>query len=146
EGVQADPVTGRADALDGPAPFLRVEVVEDALAHQEEGRDGPLLLFDARELDGRRQREVHVVAQEQVSGQRLVVEEDEAVAALPRRLEQHAVVHDVEGAAHETSTSSSDAAASARSTASRFVSPSATIKPRRSPSTCTGRLVSPGWR
>ena len=56
---------------------------------------------------------------------RLGVEARPAVAAGRGGLEQLAVMVEVEGAAHSTSTSISPAAASARSSASRFVSPDA---------------------
>ena len=58
------------------------------------------------------------MAQDQVALARLALEEREAVAADLGRIEQLAVVVEVERARHSTSTSSSFAAASARASAS----------------------------
>ncbi len=88
----------------------------------------PRLGFELGELHCGGQRQVDVVAEQQVAGLRLAVEAGEAVAARLRRLQQLPVVLQVEAAAQSaasTSTSSSVAAASARSSASTFVSPTA---------------------
>ena len=74
------------------------------------------------ELQCRVEREVDVVAEEQVAGKRRAVERREPVPAGLRRVEQLAVVRQVERAGHSTTTSTSCAAASARSSASTFVS------------------------
>ena len=63
------------------------------------------------------------MAKDQIPGLRVAVEPGEAVTALPRRVEKLAVVREREVAAHSTSTSRSLAAASARSSAARFVVP-----------------------
>ena len=82
--------------------------------------------LDLRELHSSLERQIHVVSQQHVARPRIAVEEREPVAARPRRLDELAVVVEVERAGHaSTSTSTSRAAASARSSASRFVSPSA---------------------
>ena len=120
DGVQADRVTQLAEALDRRGSLRRGQVVEDRLGHQEiRGRDaGPG--FELRHLDGRGQREVDVVAEEEVSRLRVVAETREAVAAGLRGVEELAVVREVEGAGHaSTSTSNRAAAASARRSASR---------------------------
>ena len=70
----------------------------------------------------RLQRQVDVVAEEEVARLRALAEAREAVAAGLRRLEELAVVVEVEGARHAaTSTSSRAAAASARRSASSGV-------------------------
>ena len=62
------------------------------------------------------------MAQDQIAVGRRALEEREPVPARLGRLEQLAVVGEIEGAAHSTSTSSSRAAASARCSASTDVS------------------------
>ena len=68
---------------------------------------------------------VDVVAQKDVACLRLAVEGREAIAARGGRVQQLTVVVEVEGAVHSVSTSIRLDAASARSSASRFVSPTA---------------------
>ncbi len=80
------------------------------------------LRLQLRELQCRVEREVDVVAEEQVAGKRRAVERREPIPAGLRRVEQLAVVRQVERAGHSTTTSTSCAAASARSSASTFVS------------------------
>ena len=143
-GVEADPVAVRTQLRQRPLALGRGEVVEDARRHQEVRRLRAVLALDRGDLARRLEREVDVVAEEEIAGLRLVVEEGEAVAAARGRVEQLPVVVEVEAAhVYSTSTSRSRAAASARSSASRFVSPVARTYPRRSPSNRTGLIVSP---
>ena len=79
-------------------------------------------MLEPRELERGLEREVDVVAQEDVARLRLGLEGREAVAAGARSIEQLAVVREIERAAHSTTTSSRRAATSARSSASTFVS------------------------
>src|SRR5207248_8048266 len=123
---QADAVPELPQPLERLLADRRREVVEDALGHQEIGRRRSQLRLELRELHGRLERQVDVVAEQQVARLRIAVEEGEPVAAGARCRQKLAVVLQLEGAAHaSTSTSTSAAAACARSSASRFVSPSA---------------------
>jgi hypothetical protein len=98
DGVVTDSVAELAQPGKGTLPFARREVVEDAAGHQEVRRGGARLRLELRELDRGLEREVDVVAQEQLARPRLLLEEGEPVAARPSCLEQIAVVVEVEGA------------------------------------------------
>jgi len=102
--------------------LVRVEVVEDGAGHEEIGRLRSGSRLDLGHPERGVEREIDVVAEEHGAGLGRPLEEREPVAARLRRLEQLAVVLEVEGAAHSTSTASSRAAASARCSASTDVS------------------------
>src|SRR5712691_770017 len=124
-GVQSDAMAQSAQTLDRRLSLPRREVVEDRLPHEEVRRPRVVRRLELRELQRRVEREVDVVPQQDVARLWIAIKERKAVAALPRRVEQLSVMHKIECAAHPTSTSSSLAAASARSSASRFVSATA---------------------
>ena len=127
-GVVGDPPAERAEALDRPVALARVEVVEDRPGHQAPRRPHPRVVLDLRQPDRGREREVYVVADEQVSRLRRSVEPRQAIAARLGGPEQLAVVLEREPAgrhAASTSTSTRRAAASARAIASSRVRPSA---------------------
>ena len=122
DGVQADAVAELAQPRERPLALVRAEVVEDRARHQEIGRLRAGVGLDLGQPQRGVEREIDVVAEDQVALARRALEEREPVAARLRRLEQLAVVVEVEGAAHSTSTSRSRAAASARCSASTEVS------------------------
>ncbi len=127
DGVEADAVVELAQPVQRAASLRGSEVVEDRLRHQEVGGARADLGLELRHAEGGVEREVDVVAKQQVAGLGLLGVGRPVVAAVSRRLEQDAVVVERELAAHSapTSTSSRRAADSARSTASRLVSPRA---------------------
>jgi hypothetical protein len=92
DGVEPDGVAELAQLADRVAPRVRAEVVEAALRHEEVRRARAELVLDARDRESRVEREVDVVAQEDVAGPRLAVERRPPVAARLRRLEQLPVV------------------------------------------------------
>src|SRR5262245_1447924 len=126
-GMQADAVAELAQPLERSDALARGEVVEDALGHEEVGRLGARIVLELCEPQGGVERQVDVVAEQEVPGGRLAVEEREAIAAGARRVEELPVMREIERAAHaaSTSTSSNRAAASARSSASTLVSATA---------------------
>ena len=121
-GVQADAVTELTQPRERVLALGRVEVVEDRLRHQEVRRAGAGVRLELRHAERRVEREIDVVAEDQVAVGGLALEEPEAIAARRGRLQQLGVVLEVERAAHCTSTSSSRAACSARCSASTDVS------------------------
>src|SRR5262249_27307999 len=126
DGVQSDAMPELTEARDRTLAFRGSEVVEDAARHQEVGRRGTGLRLELGEPERRVEREVDVVTKQEIARGWFAVEESECVVAGLCRVEQLAVVHEVERAVgHSTTTSSSVAAASARSSASMFVSPTA---------------------
>ena len=119
--VQADRVAEVAEARHRFDALARGEVVEDRLGHEEVGRAHVLLRLELGHAQRRVEREVDVVAEEDVAALGALLEEAEAVAAGLRRVEDLRVVRELEVAAHaaaSTSTSSSVAACSARRSAS----------------------------
>jgi hypothetical protein len=104
--VQTDAVAERAEALDRGLARGRVEVVELAARHQEVARDRVALRLQLCHLHRRLQREVDVVTQQQLSRFRWMVEVRKPVPAGVRRLEQLAVVGEIEraGGGHSVST------------------------------------------
>jgi hypothetical protein len=125
DAVKADAVPELAQPRERAFAGARGEVVEVAPRHQEVRGRGAALGLELREGERRIQRHVDVVAEEEVTGARLVVEEGPAVAAGLGGVEQLAVVREIEGAGHSTSTLTSAAARSERSSASGPVSPTA---------------------
>ena len=128
DGVVGDPPAERAEALDRPVAFLRVQVVEDRTGHQAPRRPDARVVLDLGQPDRGGEREVDVVPDEQVARLRRPVEPGEAIPARLGGLEQLAVVLEREPAgrhAASTSMSTRSAAASARSIASSRVAPSA---------------------
>src|SRR5262249_51697060 len=136
-GVQPDAMAELTQPRQRRLALGRGEVVEDAARHQEVRRRDVALGLELGHAHGGVEHEVHVVPQEDLAGLWFVVEVHEAIRA--RRV-KHARVR-VEVPAHSTITSTSLAAASARSSASRFVSAIAITYPRRSPSSRTGLIV-----
>ena len=120
--VVRDPVAELAQPRDRALAVRRIEVVEDRPRHQEPRRPCALLGLHLCDRERAVERQVDVVAQDQVARLGRAVEARIPVAAALRRAQQLAVVREGERAAHSTSTSRRVAAASARSSASRFVS------------------------
>src|SRR6266511_802128 len=89
-----------AHARDRPLSLGRVEVVEDALRHEEVGRGRAELVLQLGEVERRGEREVDVVPEQEVARIGVAVEEREPVATGLGRLDQLPVVIDVETAAH----------------------------------------------
>src|SRR5262249_37046897 len=121
DGVQADGVPELSEPRDRLDALAGREVVEDRLRHEEVRRAHVTLRFELSHAQRGVEREVHVVAEEEVAPLRALLEESEAVPTGLRRVEYLRVVREVEGAAHaaaSTSTSSSVAASSARCSAS----------------------------
>ena len=121
--VQPDAMPEPAKAFERRFALARVEVVEDAARHQEVRRRDVALGLELGHAHGGVEEEVDVVPQEDVAGLRLVVEVDEAVAAA--RGASSIAPYASKIPAHSTITSTSLAAASARSSASTFVSATA---------------------
>ena len=124
--MEADRVPELAQPRDRGDTFARGEVVEDGLGHQEVGRRDAVLGFELGHRERGVEREVDVVPEVDLAALGAVAEEREAVAAGLTRLEDLAVVVELEVAAHAaTSTSSRVAASSARARASADVSATA---------------------
>ena len=81
DGVVADRVPELAQPCDRALARGRGEVVEDAPRHQEVRRARAGRRLELGQLERGLEREIDVVAQEEVAGPGLVVEEREAVAA-----------------------------------------------------------------
>ena len=122
--VQADRVAELPEPRDRGDTFARGQVVEDRLGHEQVRRRDVVLSLELGHPERGVEREVDVVAEEQVSRLGALVEGREAVSALLRRLEDLGIVRQVEGAAQlaTTSTWSRLAAVSARRSASSDVS------------------------
>ena len=90
--VVRDAVAELAQARDRALALARAEVVEDRARHQEPRRPRALLRLDLGHRQRAVEREVDVVAQDQVARLRRAVEARPAVAAGLRRLQQLAVV------------------------------------------------------
>ena len=67
-GMMRDPVAQRPQPLDRLLALRRREVVEDRARHQEPRRPRPLLRLDLGDRERTVQRQVDVVAQDQVAG------------------------------------------------------------------------------
>jgi hypothetical protein len=98
--MQPDGVAEVAQLVERRGAEGRLEVVEDALRHQEVRRLCTALVLELRELEGGLEREVDVVAEKEVAATWLAVEARKAVAAGDCCVEQLAIVVEVEGAAH----------------------------------------------
>ena len=125
DGVQADCVAELAQPRDRLDSLARGEVVEDGLGHEQIGRADAVLRLDRGHPECGIEREVDVVPKVDLPTLRPAPERGEAVATGLSRLEDLGVVPQVERAAHaavSTSTTSFEAALSARLTASSGVS------------------------
>ena len=100
DGVKTDTMPELTQARDRTLAFGRGEVVEDAPCHQEVGCVRARLGLELGKRECRVEREIDVVAEQQISGRGLAVEEREPVPAGPGRVEELAIVLEVKGTAH----------------------------------------------
>jgi hypothetical protein len=122
DGMEPDAVAELAQPLERSLALVRGEVVEDRAGHQEVRRPRARLGLELAHAQCSVEREVDVVAEDQVAVLPRALEEGEPVPTFFRGLEQLGVVREIEGATHSTTTSSSRAASSARCSASTDVS------------------------
>ena len=99
-GVQPDPMPQLAKPRESGDAFRRGEVVEDRLRHEEVRRRRARVRLELGHPKRGVQRQVDVVAEEQVAGLRWRVEGREAVSAGAGGGEELAVVVEREGAGH----------------------------------------------
>ena len=99
-GVQPNAVPELSEARERTLALGGSQVVEDAAGHQEVGRRSVGLRLELGERERRVEREVDIMAQEQVARGRLAVEESESVAAGLRRVEQFPIVLELEVTGH----------------------------------------------
>ena len=100
DGVQPDAMAELAQPPERALALVRGEVVEDRAGHQEVGRRRAGVRLELGHPQRGVEREVDVVPEDHVALARLALEEREPVAAGLRRVEQLAVVVEIEGAAH----------------------------------------------